>query len=128
VHLPAGNWYDFHTGVFAGNNTRIQVSAESLQDRIPLFVRKGAVIPMLSEAPRQTRDAIKGDLILRHYGKQAGSFDLYEDDAHSFDYQKGSFRIRRFEVSQNGALEEKTTGSGPALFGKVTAVKCMTPE
>ncbi len=128
VHLPAGNWYDFYTGAFAGNNTCIQVSAGALQDRTPLFVREGAVIPMLNHTPRQTRDAINGDLSLRHYGKQAGSFDLYEDDAISYDYQKGNFRIRRFEVSTDGTFEEKITGSGPALFGKVTSVQCITPE
>ena len=126
VQLPAGNWYDFHTGAFAGNNTRIRVRAETLKDRIPLFVKEGAVIPMLADAPQRTRDAIGGELVLRHYGKQAGRFDLYEDDASSFDYQKGAYRIRQLEVSKTGKLKETITGPGPALFGPVTEVKSMT--
>ena len=126
VQLPAGNWYDFYTGAFAGNNTRIRVHAEALKDRIPLFVKEGAVIPMLAETPHQTRDAIGGDLILQYYGMQAGRFDLYEDDANSFDYQQGAYRIRQLEVSKTGKLKATITGSGPALFGKVKEVKSMT--
>ena len=52
VYLPAGDWYDWHTGArFSGPGF---VIAETPMDRIPLFARGGAVIPMWPEAPPST--------------------------------------------------------------------------
>lgn len=126
VVLPAGNWYDFHTGAFAGNGETIQVSAEALRDRIPLFVRDGAVIPMLAEPVRQTKEARGADLIVRHYGEKPGTFDLYEDDAATFDYQSGEYRFRRIRVGPDGQSEVTVTGDGPALFGPILETRPMS--
>ena len=49
VNLPIGKWYDFYTGEYAGAAQTIHVTAGELQDRVPLFVKEGAVIPMLRE-------------------------------------------------------------------------------
>jgi alpha-D-xyloside xylohydrolase len=46
VYLPAGNWYDFFTQQkFAGG--RNLTWSDPDQTRMPLFVREGAIIPML---------------------------------------------------------------------------------
>jgi alpha-D-xyloside xylohydrolase len=126
VQLPAGNWYEFYSGEFAGNNTRITVTAKQLQDRTPLFVKEGAVIPMFAQAPRNSQAAAGQDLIVRHYGKQAGSFELYEDDATTFDYQRGASRVRMIRVDTNGQINVQTEGQGPALFGDIVEVQQMT--
>ena len=126
VQLPAGNWYDFYTGELVGNNTRITVSAEQLKDRTPLFVKEGAVIPMLSKVVTNSRDAKGHDLIVRHYGKTAGSFELYEDDASTFNYQNGASRIRSITIHNDGQSNIQTTSPGPILFGEITKVEQMT--
>ncbi|HKW30673.1 MAG TPA: TIM-barrel domain-containing protein [Verrucomicrobiae bacterium] len=47
VYLPAGNWYDFFTQQkFAGSRNLTWSNAD--QTRTPLFVREGAIIPMIS--------------------------------------------------------------------------------
>ncbi len=47
VYLPAGNWYDFFTQQkFAGGRSITWSNVD--QTRIPLFVREGAIIPMIS--------------------------------------------------------------------------------
>jgi alpha-D-xyloside xylohydrolase len=47
VYLPAGNWYDFFTQQkFAGGRHVTWSNAD--QTRTPLFVREGAIIPMIS--------------------------------------------------------------------------------
>ncbi len=52
VYLPAGDWYDWHTGErVAGPRF---VVAPTPMDRIPLYARGGAVIPMWPEAPAST--------------------------------------------------------------------------
>ena len=126
VQLPKGNWYCFYTGKLLGGDKTITVTAKELQDRAPLFVKEGAVIPMLTEAVNTTKDAYGHPLELRVYGKNGGSCELYEDDGKSFDYQQGKFRIRRLDVSKDGKLSEKVLkGDAPAMFGKVEVTKVM---
>ena len=52
VYLPAGEWYDWHTGERFGGGT--YVVAPTPMDRIPLYARAGAVIPMWPAAPATT--------------------------------------------------------------------------
>ena len=126
IVLPAGNWYNFYTGELAGNGETIRVSAEDLQDRIPLFVKDGAVIPMLKNPVLQSRDARAADLVVRHYGQAAGSFDLYEDDATTFNYQQGEFRTRSIGITADGSLELEISGTGPQLFGEIVETRQMS--
>lgn len=127
VTLPAGNWYNFYTGEFVGNNKTISVTAKELNDRIPLFVKEGSLIPMLSKSAISTKEARGKTLELRLYGKKAGSYELYEDDANTFDYQKGDFNLRRFNCTVEGELETKVLkNNSAALFGKVSKVRVMT--
>lgn len=126
VSLPAGNWYDFYTGELAGNNETIQVNAADLKDRIPLFVRDGAVIPMLANSVLNTESAKGADLILRHYGKKAGTCDIYEDDTTTFDYQQGNYRMRTVTVTSDGKSTQQINGSGPALYGEILETRTMT--
>jgi alpha-glucosidase len=52
VYLPAGDWYDWHSGdVFAGNQF---ILAATPMDHIPVYARGGAVIPMWPDAPPST--------------------------------------------------------------------------
>ena len=47
VYLPEGNWIDYWTGKkFAGRQT---LAAEAPLDRIPLYVREGAILPKIPE-------------------------------------------------------------------------------
>ncbi len=129
VNLPAGNWYDFYTGELVGNGQSIRVNAAQMKNRLPLFVKEGAVIPMLSKPVNNTEDAYGHPLEVRHYGSRAGSFTLYEDDGKSYDFERGGFRLRRISVSKEGELTETVEASGgPALFGRIETVKQMSDD
>jgi len=124
VRLPAGTWYDFYTGKRAGSQETINVTAEGLGNRTPLFVKAGAIIPMLTKPVSTTEDAYGHPLKIQVYGHCQGRFDLYEDDGKSFDYEKGKYRIRRITVlqDQNAGLKVRETlmrNTGPAMFGPV---------
>src|SRR5262249_20373563 len=43
VLLPAGKWYDFYTGKFAGENQTIEVTPSLAQ--MPVFVKDGSLVP-----------------------------------------------------------------------------------
>lgn len=94
VILPKGKWYDFYTGKLAGAGEIIKVSPGL---SIPVFVKDGGIIPLWPAISRI--DGTKLPLIIRHYGNKAGSFDLYDDDGETFNYEKGEYTRIRITVS-----------------------------
>lgn len=99
VMLPKGNWYDFYTGKYVGNGERITVSPGL--DRIPVFVKDGAIIPFMEAALHAPKAGQKINLEIRHYGKADGSYRLYDDDGETFDYEKGAYSWRDIKVTRD---------------------------
>ncbi len=99
VVLPQGNWYDFYTGKYVGNGERITV-APGL-DRIPVFVKDGAVIPFMEAMLHAPKAGQKVNLEIRHYGKADGAYRLYDDDGETFDYEKGAYSWREIKVTRD---------------------------
>jgi len=115
VRLPKGNWYDFHTGEFVGNGTTIE---QNTPGRIPLFVKDGALIPMLTKSIVNSREAFAHPLEVRHYGRRPGTFELYEDDGTTYDHEQGACRLRVLGF-KDGKGTETISGQGPAMFGPI---------
>jgi alpha-D-xyloside xylohydrolase len=65
VYLPAGTWVDYWTGEIAEGSRHIVVSPPL--DRIPLFVRHGAVIPVTEVTDRVAGDS---EITLLCYGAE----------------------------------------------------------
>ncbi len=99
VVLPQGDWYDFYTGKYVGNGERIKV-APGL-DRIPVYVKDGAVIPFMEATLHAPKAGQKVNLEIRHYGKADGSYRLYDDDGETFDYEKGAYSWRDIKVTRD---------------------------
>jgi alpha-D-xyloside xylohydrolase len=128
ILLPPGRWYDFHTGAFVGSGGRLSFRSDS--GRLPLLVREGAVIPMLKEPVTNTSRAYGQALEVRHYGTTPGSFELFEDDGVTFDYERGRYRIRRLSVGagEGGHLsltEALVKDGAPPMFG-AAGLRTMT--
>lgn len=120
VRLPTGIWHDFYTGKIV-DGSEITITAEQTKDRIPLFVKSGAIIPMLSESVQRTSEAYGHDLEIRVYGEGAAEFRLYEDDGLTFDYQQGELFWREITVDENDVISE-TIALSPRLYGVVSSV------
>jgi alpha-D-xyloside xylohydrolase len=98
VYLPKATvWYDFWTGKrFTGGQT---VKADAPQDKIPLFVKAGSIVPMgkflqyTSEKPMDT-------LELRVYTGADGQFTLYNDEGNNYNYEKGKYTVIPFKWSE----------------------------
>lgn len=130
VILPKGNWYDFYTGNYAGNGETITVTPGL--ERIPVFVKDGAVIPMMEPLLHAPKNGQEVNLEIRHYGKANGYYRLYDDDGETFDYEKGvySWRDIRIERQKNGKLKgsiSKPEIGKPNSISKITW-KFMTNE
>ncbi len=99
VLLPPGRWYDFYTGELVGEEEVITITPGL--DRIPLFVKDGAIVPMLKD--ERTRMPKQGETLaleIRHYGKKPGAFQLYDDDGTSFNYEQGDYAWADLKVSR----------------------------
>jgi alpha-glucosidase len=88
LYLPAGEWYDYWTNELLQGGRNITVTAPL--ERLPLFVRAGAVLPMWPEMQFTTEYAPES-LTLRVY---PGDFEtvLYEDSGEGLDYERGDYR------------------------------------
>ncbi len=89
VYLPAGaDWYDAATGArHAGGQT---ITVDAPRERVPLFVRAGAVIP-LGELVQNTGENPQGPLTVHVFAGADGAFSLYEDDGADMGYTRGEF-------------------------------------
>ncbi len=123
VVLPKGDWYDFHTGKYAGNGETITVTPGL--DRIPVYVKDGGIIPMMEPRLHAPAAGEKVNLEIRHYGKAEGSYRLYDDDGETFDYEKGAFSWRELKVTRQ--KDGKLKGSvSKAEKGKPNSVASVT--
>jgi len=91
VTLPPGEWYDFWTS--ATQSSKEKLTLHPRLDEMPLYVRAGAIVPM-QPLVQSTEEKPNGPLELRVYSPgSASSGDchgaLYQDDGHTFAYQKG---------------------------------------
>lgn len=96
ILFPEGEWIDFWTNADYQGNTKAVVPAPI--DKIPLFVRKGAIIPMRKYAPsieRGTNDTLD----IHIYPGKDGAFTLIEDDGLSNDYLSGRFSMTNLHLS-----------------------------
>ncbi len=103
VILPKGNWYDFYTGEYAGNGEIITVTPGL--DKIPVYVKDGAIIPMQQPLLHAPRAGVKVDIEFRHYGEKDGYYKLYDDDGETYNYEKGDYSWRTIKMKKNNKGE-----------------------
>lgn len=117
VILPKGNWYDFYTGELVGNGEIITVKPGL--DKIPLFVKDGGILPMISKVRQAGSWDNKMPLEVRVYGTKKGSFTLYDDDGKTFDYENNDFSQTEFTVKNNKG-ELRISGKADWAYETVT--------
>jgi len=119
VVLPNGNWFDFYTGEYVGNGEIITIKTKL--EQIPLFVKDGAIIPMLSSANKNESGQ---SLEVRHYGTKENKYLLYNDDGETFNYEKGEYTITELKVEKdkNGKLTgyAKPLNNDSFNYGNIT--------
>jgi alpha-glucosidase len=87
VYFPAGaTWVDWYTGKTYEGGKRTDVAAPL--ERLPVFVRAGAVVPMRPVA-QYTGAQLDLPVTLRVFPGAAGAGRLYEDAGDGFGYRRG---------------------------------------
>jgi alpha-D-xyloside xylohydrolase len=87
VYLPAGGWYDLHSGRrVEGGRT---IDADAPYEHMPLFVKAGAIIPT-GEAIASTATP-QHDLTIEVWAGADGTFTIYEDEGTNYNYERGAY-------------------------------------
>jgi alpha-glucosidase len=129
LYLPKGLWYDFFAErpPVAGGR-EIERTSVPL-DRLPVYVRAGAVIP-LGPLMQHTGEKPVDPLSVHVYAfarqeldgtPRASEFSLYEDDGFSNDYQRGKFQRTslRFQQTQDTVSFDAKITSGDGTYRSV---------
>ncbi|MGO8790551.1 MAG: TIM-barrel domain-containing protein [Terriglobia bacterium] len=99
IYLPKGSdWIDYwNHQVYAGGQIIDYDTSDA--EKLPLFVRAGATIPMRADADWIQPRVADAQLFFDIYpSNQAASFALYEDDGVTTEYQSGRFARTVFEA------------------------------
>lgn len=122
VYFPStSNWYDFYTGTWIqGGQTK---TAEAPYGRIPLYVREGAIIPTGPQI-QYTDEKPADHLVIYVYRGADGTFNLYEDEAVNYNYEKGKYTNIPFEY--NDAEGTLTIGKREGSFEGMLANRKFT--
>ena len=88
LNLPSGIWYDFWSAEQVVDSDKLELHPKL--DELPLYVRAGAIVP-LQNIIQFTGETPTGALELRVYAGDHCHGALYQDDGHTYDYQKGAF-------------------------------------
>ncbi|HEY9261039.1 DUF5110 domain-containing protein, partial [Chitinophaga sp.] len=117
IYLPKGTWFDYWDGTAYSGPTVINNYNAPL-DKLPLFVKQGAIIPMY---PLMNFDGEKktDTLTLDIYPFQHSSFDLYEDDGLTRAYKTGGFSKTLIEVDATKGVQLKINAARGDFEGRL---------
>ncbi|MGR4863454.1 glycoside hydrolase family 31 protein [Caulobacter sp. LARHSG274] len=106
VYLPgAAPWYDFWTG--RRHQAGTTVTAAAPLDRLPIYVRAGAIVP-LGPVVSHAQAGADAPLEIRVYRGADGAFTLYDDEGDGQGYRQG--RQATIELRWNEAARTLTLG------------------
>jgi alpha-glucosidase len=137
VQLPPADWYDFWTSQKHASKPPLELHPKL--DEMPLYVRAGAIIP-LQPLVQSTSETPDGPLQLRVYPGDDCRGTLYQDDGHTFAYQRGeslrmnfSCRAAASSVKIASTVEENTfqpwwTAEEITVYGATSAPLRITVD
>lgn len=112
VYLPAGtDWYNYWTNEKVHGGQSITVSAPI--DTIPLFVKAGSILPL--GAPIESTNEVQKISKLKVYPGTDSSFELYNDDGTTYDYEKGKMDLTHLHWSD---ADRKLSHTGAEFAGE----------
>ena len=94
--LPEGTWFDVFTGLrYRGKRT---ITLHRSIDTIPVLAKAGGILPLESADTVSSRTENPERMIVKVFCGADGSFQLYEDDGISLNFEKGEFATTDFRL------------------------------
>ncbi len=125
VFLPPGGWYEQATGRFLSGGTEGRtVLAEAPLETLPLYVRAGALLPVLPRIPQHTGEISPEEMGLHIYLPQDGqAFPLSgtyrEDPGEGKEYRRNTEPAISWTIPRRGRL--LTAPENGSRIRKITA-------
>jgi alpha-glucosidase (family GH31 glycosyl hydrolase) len=106
IYLPEGKWVDYWNGTIYNGKQWLN-SYDAPLEKLPLFVKAGAIIPMY---PQMNFDKEKplDTLFLDIYPHATTTYQLYEDDGLTREYKKGAYATTNISCSQKEGVVATT--------------------
>lgn len=94
MYIPKGKWYNYWTEEVVDGGIEKWVSADI--DKIPLFIKAGAIIPKYPIQQYVGEKEITELKLDVYYKEGVETSTVYEDQQEGYDYKKGRFSLRKF--------------------------------
>lgn len=103
IYLPQGSWIDYFSGKrYSGGKTiEHKIDNDNWKD-IPLFVKKGAIIPSQDFMNYVGEKPVANIYVDVFPDKEQSSFRYYDDDGKTYDYEKGVYFIQNMTAQDKG--------------------------
>lgn len=124
VYLPEGEWVDLETDdLFLGGRN---LTVDSPLEKIPLFVKRGSIIPKMPLVMNLTTAKI--DVLFFHVyptaDGRAGPFTVYLDDGHSTQYESGDYtKLEATMEDWKFSVKESNTKYAPSRYEVIIHAK-----
>ena len=96
MFFPKGKWFNFWTDKIVKGGQEAWVDADL--DSMPIFIKEGAVIPKYPIQQYVGEKKIDQVTLDVYYKKGREKSELYEDAHDGYDYKKGRFSLRYFNL------------------------------
>ena len=111
VYLPAGAlWYDMADNMkqYEGGQT-IVIPVD--KDSIPMFLRGSGIFMTTGDIKKITKDTMRHlDILIG--AQEDASFDFYDDDGHTMQYEDGVYALTKIEVTSGERTKIRFRKSG----------------
>jgi alpha-glucosidase len=114
VYFPPGEWIDWDYGYTYAGGREWVVAAP--QNRIPVAVRAGAIIPM-APAMKHTAEKPWDPLTLEVFPSGHSIFTMYQDDGATFAYLRGESTTTEFACDESADRVRLAISPSNARFG-----------
>jgi len=118
IYLPAGRWTDWFSGKAydGGRSIRLAIDSKTWSD-IPLFVRDGAIIPTRADPVDYVGEQPLTQLDVDVFpAAQRSTFDYYDDDGSSYDYEHGAYFLQSISAQRRGDTVRVELGAASGSF------------
>ncbi|CCU81150.1 Alpha-glucosidase [Halanaerobium saccharolyticum subsp. saccharolyticum DSM 6643] len=97
IYLPEGKWFDFWTKEIYHGKKHIIIDAPLAT--MPILIKAGSIVPLnekLNYIGEKEIESLELNIFLSEVNN-SGSYELYDDDGISYDYQNGIYNITKFD-------------------------------
>jgi len=120
MYLPKGKWYNYWTEEVVTGGIEKWVSADI--DKLPLFVKEGAMIPKYPIQQYVGEKEIDKLRIDAYFKEGIETSTVYEDQQEGYDYKKGRYSLRKFRMrgkSNELIIQQFKDGSFITPYGTI---------